>query len=56
MQSTYHLLLYVVENDISTVQLLQFDLGTIQEATTNFSDENKIGEGGFGCVYKVTSF
>ncbi|KAI7754686.1 hypothetical protein M8C21_004514 [Ambrosia artemisiifolia] len=29
-------------------QSLQYDLGTIEEATTNFSSENKIGEGGFG--------
>ncbi|KAM7465176.1 hypothetical protein LguiB_012738 [Lonicera macranthoides] len=41
-------------NDISNVQSLQFDLGTIQAATNNFSDENKIGEGGFGMVYKGT--
>ncbi|RDX99552.1 putative cysteine-rich receptor-like protein kinase 32, partial [Mucuna pruriens] len=31
---------------------LQFDLSTIQEATNKFSDDNKIGEGGFGAVYK----
>ncbi|KAM7465170.1 hypothetical protein LguiB_012732 [Lonicera macranthoides] len=42
-------------NEISNiVQSLQFDLGTIQAATNNFSDENKIGEGGFGMVYKGT--
>lgn len=29
------------------------DFGTIREATNNFSDINKIGEGGFGTVYKV---
>ncbi|TXG67247.1 hypothetical protein EZV62_008522 [Acer yangbiense] len=27
---------------------------TISDATDNFSDENKLGEGGFGPVYKVT--
>ncbi|KAI8525207.1 hypothetical protein RHMOL_Rhmol13G0211500 [Rhododendron molle] len=41
-----------VGDDISTVQSLQYDLGTIQAATNNFSDDNKIGEGGFGAVYK----
>lgn len=30
-----------------------FDLPTLQEATENFSEENKLGEGGFGTVYKV---
>ncbi|XP_058197635.1 cysteine-rich receptor-like protein kinase 10 isoform X1 [Rhododendron vialii] len=40
------------EDDISAVQSLQYDFGTIQAATNNFSDDNKIGEGGFGPVYK----
>ncbi|XBJ00651.1 hypothetical protein VPH35_020505 [Triticum aestivum] len=31
-----------------------FDLSTLQEATENFSEENKLGEGGFGTVYKGT--
>ncbi|KAK1304628.1 Receptor-like serine/threonine-protein kinase SD1-8 [Acorus calamus] len=29
-----------------------FDLDTLEIATNNFSDANKIGEGGFGLVYK----
>ncbi|KAM7489421.1 hypothetical protein LguiB_026905 [Lonicera macranthoides] len=41
-------------NGITDVQSLQFDLRTIQAATNNFSYENKIGEGGFGMVYKGT--
>ena len=35
------------------VESLQFDFVTIGAATNKFSDDNKIGEGGFGKVYKV---
>lgn len=31
-----------------------FDLCTITSATNNFSFTNKLGEGGFGPVYKVS--
>lgn len=34
------------------LELPLFDLATISTATNNFSIENKIGEGGFGPVYK----
>jgi len=30
-----------------------FDFEQVLEATTNFSEENKLGQGGFGAVYKV---
>ncbi|KAJ6978808.1 cysteine-rich receptor-like protein kinase 10 [Populus alba x Populus x berolinensis] len=40
-----------VGDEITSVQSLQFDLGTIEAATNNFSDINKIGKGGFGDVY-----
>ncbi|KAK4485131.1 hypothetical protein RD792_007743 [Penstemon davidsonii] len=30
---------------------LQYDFDTIKTATNNFSDDNKLGEGGFGAVY-----
>ena len=33
-----------------------FDLRTIIAATNNFSIANKLGQGGFGPVYKVVSF
>ncbi|KAK9907865.1 hypothetical protein M0R45_000052 [Rubus argutus] len=33
-------------------ELQFFDLNTLVAATDNFSDVNKLGQGGFGCVYK----
>ncbi|CAN4092102.1 unnamed protein product [Withania somnifera] len=39
-------------DDISSAESLQYDLNTIRVATSNFSTENRIGEGGFGVVYK----
>ncbi|XP_047154509.1 cysteine-rich receptor-like protein kinase 10 [Vigna umbellata] len=36
----------------STLESLHFDLATIEVATKKFSHENRIGEGGFGDVYK----
>lgn len=35
------------------VKSLLFEFSTLQKATENFSDLNKLGEGGFGPVYKV---
>jgi hypothetical protein len=35
------------------VESLQFNFATIRVATENFSDANKLGQGGFGAVYKV---
>ena len=40
-------------DEISGVESLQFDFRTIAVATENFSDANKLGQGGFGAVYKV---
>jgi len=31
----------------------QINLGSLRVATNNFSDLNKLGQGGFGPVYKV---
>lgn len=39
--------------EITAIESLQFALVTIETATNNFSDDNKIGKGGFGTVYKV---
>ncbi|XP_004297920.1 PREDICTED: cysteine-rich receptor-like protein kinase 29-like [Fragaria vesca subsp. vesca] len=38
--------------DISLVESLQYDFEDIRSATNDFSDENKLGQGGFGAVYK----
>ncbi|XP_024984560.1 cysteine-rich receptor-like protein kinase 5 [Cynara cardunculus var. scolymus] len=40
------------KSEIITEQSLQFELDAIEAATNNFSVDNKIGEGGFGAVYK----
>lgn len=37
-------------------ELTSFDLSTIIAATNNFSVANKLGQGGFGVVYKVKFF
>ncbi|KAL1095738.1 hypothetical protein V6Z11_D06G176500 [Gossypium hirsutum] len=39
-------------NGITTMESLQFDFSTIEAATNKFSVDNKLGEGGFGPVYK----
>lgn len=35
------------------LELPLFDFETIVRATDNFPDSNKLGQGGFGIVYKV---
>ncbi|WKA12289.1 hypothetical protein VitviT2T_029693 [Vitis vinifera] len=40
------------EEEKKDLELPLFDLATILNATNNFSIENKLGEGGFGPVYK----
>ncbi|XP_021811628.1 putative receptor-like protein kinase At4g00960 isoform X2 [Prunus avium] len=38
--------------DVSLVESLQYDFETVRSATDDFSDANKLGQGGFGAVYK----
>jgi len=40
-------------DEITSVESVQFNFGSIRAATDNFSDANKLGKGGFGPVYKV---
>ncbi|KAB1223055.1 Receptor-like serine/threonine-protein kinase SD1-8 [Morella rubra] len=43
---------YSGERNMDDLELPLLDFDTIATATDNFSDENKLGQGGFGCVYK----
>ncbi|KAG5516628.1 hypothetical protein RHGRI_037380 [Rhododendron griersonianum] len=43
------------ESGANPAELPYFDLSIIVSATCNFSLDNKLGEGGFGAVYKVWS-
>ncbi|XP_028100886.1 G-type lectin S-receptor-like serine/threonine-protein kinase RKS1 [Camellia sinensis] len=43
-------------SDEEKVELSIFDMVTISKATNKFCDANKIGEGAFGPVYKVSLF
>ncbi|KAK9084905.1 hypothetical protein Sjap_025316 [Stephania japonica] len=39
-------------DDITTSESLHFEFSSVRAATDNFSEANKLGEGGFGPVYK----
>uniref|UniRef100_A0A7N0U7C0 Uncharacterized protein n=1 Tax=Kalanchoe fedtschenkoi TaxID=63787 RepID=A0A7N0U7C0_KALFE len=39
-------------NETGSRESLELDFGTIRSATNNFSDYNKLGQGGFGSVYR----
>jgi hypothetical protein len=39
--------------DIESIDSLLLDISTLRSATDNFAEGNRLGEGGFGAVYKV---
>lgn len=41
------------ENDAKAIDVPFFDLESILAATDHFSNANKLGQGGFGPVYRV---
>ena len=43
-----------IDGQNEDLELPLFSLATIAIATIKFSSNNKLGEGGFGLVYKVT--
>ncbi|KAG5541646.1 hypothetical protein RHGRI_021474 [Rhododendron griersonianum] len=44
---------FEAEDQIGIMGSLQYDFETISIATDNFSDGNKLGQGGFGAVYQA---
>ena len=40
--------------EITHAESLLIDLSVLRSATANFSEENKLGAGGFGAVYRVS--
>ncbi|KAL1194181.1 putative cysteine-rich receptor-like protein kinase 31 [Cardamine amara subsp. amara] len=49
---SYNTLKPQTDDDMISPQSLQFDFATIEAATDKFSGKNKLGQGGFGGVYK----
>lgn len=41
-------------NQVNRPELPIFNFSTVAAATNNFCEENKLGQGGFGAVYKVS--
>ena len=40
-------------SDFGMANSLQYDFAIVKAATSDFSNDNKLGKGGFGYVYKV---
>ncbi|KAJ4912952.1 Cysteine-rich receptor-like protein kinase 10 [Raphanus sativus] len=53
-KKAYHTTSAFDGDDITTADSLQLDYRSIQTATADFAESNKIGQGGFGEVYKGT--
>ena len=47
------LYLSVETMDIGTTESLRYNFSLVKAATDDFSEDNKLGQGGFGAVYKV---
>lgn len=43
-------------SEVNGSDLPMFNFSSIALATSNFSEENKLGQGGFGPVYKVNFY
>jgi hypothetical protein len=43
------------QDDIESIGSLLLDLSTLRVATGDFSEHKRLGEGGFGVVYKVSN-
>ncbi|XP_054779077.1 cysteine-rich receptor-like protein kinase 15 [Prosopis cineraria] len=43
-----------IGTECTTLESLQFDFATIEAATNRLSAQNRIGQGGFGKIYKGT--
>ena len=41
------------QEELNEGECVRYSLEVLKLATMNFSDENKLGNGGFGIVYKV---
>lgn len=41
------------DGDMESIESLLHDISTLRIATGNFAESNRLGEGGFGAVYKV---
>lgn len=47
---------YSDDRNMDDLELPLFEFHVISDATNSFSLANKLGEGGFGTVYRVTKF
>ena len=53
----FDFVIYIVigedNEELGKQEFIQYDFATLSAATSEFSVDNKLGEGGFGLVYKV---